>query len=136
MNNYEDENIKYIKIENGKQKVINMKKVNQITGDQVVIYIKKHIGNLMFMAPALGFLLSMVVATWGQPYLEKQIKKKTDPIQKAVNTNTQLHKETKFTMAQILLILEKTNDKSLIDEVKAETERFRPKAANKTLENN
>ena len=49
------------------------------------------------------------------------------PIVKEVKNNTTNVEDIKFSIAQILLILEKTTDKKIVDEVRKETERFKPK---------
>lgn len=71
--------------------------------------------SVAFMVPVMTALFLFAWTTYGKP------------IVKEVKNNTKHVEDMKFSIAQILLILEKTTDKKIIDEVRKETEIFKPK---------
>jgi hypothetical protein len=87
--------------------------------------------SLIVLVPTITGLLTVVWTAYAQPAVKEIAKKEVEPVTVAVKENASNIETIKFTMSQILLILEKTTDLSIIAEVKKETERFKPKEDNK-----
>ncbi len=98
-----------------------------ISSSQAWNRIIEHFKMLMVFVPVMTIVVAMAWKAYGEPTIKTIAKKEMAPILKDVKLNTVYVKDMKFTMAQILLILEKTTDKAVIKEVREETERFKPK---------
>lgn len=83
--------------------------------------------------PIFIALLTMSWNTYGEPRVRaiakkevKHIADKADSLTLSVDENKRHVKEINFSLKQVLLIMEKTNDPEIIAEVKRETNRFKP----------
>ena len=114
---------KIVDEETGKEVVLSQ---NKITGAQAWGFVGNQAKNLVVLLPILTLIGSMVLATYGEPFVKAIVKKETDTIVKEVKKNTKQSKLNGFSISQILLILEMTTDSSVVEEVKKKTARFKP----------
>lgn len=118
---------KYIAIDRTElEKIMADKKVlsNSQAWDSVI----KQLKSMAIYIPVMLIVLTMTWKTYGEPLVKEIVSREIGPALMEVQRNTANAEEIKFTMAQILLIMEKTTDIAIIEEVKRETERFKPKA--------
>jgi len=83
----------------------------------------KMVPTVMGIITVVGF---MSWKAYGEERLQAEIEKKIAPIRKDVKENSEKLESVDFATKQILLIMQKTTDKKIIEEVKQETEQFRP----------
>ena len=105
---------------------LDMNKKQLITATQAWGVLIAQGKTAIFYVPVMMILLTMAWKTYGEPKIREITTEQLAPIEKEVQNNQYNVADIKFSMAQILLIMQKTTDQRIIDEVTRETEIFKP----------